>query len=131
MNKLKLLNTGHGRKISLHGEAGVHPLVSDVWGHGGVLDQTSDHSKSWVKAGEGPSLNVFGVEVIDGVLEDVGEGLIPVAGIEADDISLDGGVGNLNLLNSWEENEVFHGHVDVGHEVHGKLDSSLIFGGCV
>lgn len=126
------MNTiGHGWKISLHGEAGVHPLVSDVWGHGGVLDQTSDHSKSWVKVGKGPSLNVFGVEVIDGILEDVGEGLIPVTSIEADDVSLNSRVGNLNLLNGWEENEVFHSHVDVRLEVHGELDSGLIFGCCV
>ena len=125
------MDASSGWEISLHGEAGVHPLVSDIWGHGGVLDQTSDHCESWIDVGEGPSFDPLGVEVVDSVLEDVGEGLIPVAGIEADEISLDLGLLDEDLLDSWEEDEVLHGHVDVGLEVHGELNGDLLLGGSV
>ena len=55
-------NKNYGWEIGLHGEndarilrAYVHPLVSNVWNHGRVLDQTkeepiNDHSNSWIKA---------------------------------------------------------------------------------
>jgi len=58
-----------GWQVCLHFEAGPHPLVGDVWSHGGVLEDSTDHAKLWVPVGEGPSVKEPLVVNVLGLIE--------------------------------------------------------------
>lgn len=40
----------------MHFETSPHPLVGDVWSHGGVLEESTEHAKLWVQVGESPAV---------------------------------------------------------------------------
>ena len=60
-----------GWQVCLHFEAGPHPLVGDVWSHGGILEESTKHADLWVPVGKGPSVKESLVVDVLGLTQDL------------------------------------------------------------
>jgi len=104
-----------------HAEAGVHPSVGDVWAHGRVLDEATDHGKVWVELSDWdaglvhlvPGLSHQGADGVEHEVVLVGAHLHGTVG--------EGGVPEVSGLEHWVENDVAHREVRV--HLHGRLES--------
>jgi hypothetical protein len=114
--------------VSVHLESNEHEFVLDVWRDGEVLDQSSDKAEDWVKLSKWISTLILDVEVVGKVVEDAGEENVVLVGVHADVVGDHLGVGNKDLLDIWEDDEVENGHVDVSFEVHLEGDGDLLLG---
>jgi len=59
-------------QVCLHLEASEHPLIGDVWSHGGILEDSADHAKLWVPVGKSPTVKELLVVEVLGLIEDLG-----------------------------------------------------------
>lgn len=113
--------------ISGHIKTSIKPSISNGGGHGGVLEETTDHSELWVKCTKRDAVLVLGVPYLDLVGEDRLEDDFEVSGL----IDFDLAVNELDVLEleavaEEEEDGVLHGEVQGGLHVGVEAQEGLV-----